>query len=776
MTISQNNIVWRCEIFFGGAGEDEYTVKVEVPVSSISIQADGAVNQNVIVIYENTPKTFYCITNGCRPKANISVTTTGVTKGQLTEITIPQNGDVIITRVSQVITANRAGSTAKTLQCSAVNIQGRQPITSQLVNLDVYYIPSAEPTLTGYSNGTVLYEGDSYLTLTCQQTGGYPLSVITWSCEGQTGTTNSGHTMASSYVQLTVNRNLNRKTCTCIVRHPDDNLGYIRTISVIFTVFYPPTNPTLQTSGTSFPWVENTRGVLRCTTTPGNPPQTTYDWLQNSQVINGQTTDTYTIPTLTNAHNGLRIQCRVSNLFTIQRPPAKLSNITVLDVQYTPIITLDTTNITVQEGDNPSGRPCSAIGNPTPTVKWYRGSSEQTSGTGTSATLMFSNIDRNHADTYQCKATARGKQNFESSKSVSVVVFYPPAVTVNLQNTTENATNVVFTCNADGFPTNYTYHGWNQYIGDILVRAYTDFTGMLSESNRTIIIPKVTFKDIGQYDCVVENGMKGRQPAVLQRGSSYFDVIVSAKFDPKEEARKPGELHKNLTINITFYSNPPALTNDIKWINKTTTSNPLIDSDSISIKLTSTAIQRIVYGKVVTLTGQSAALTIASLQSFHLGYYQLEIQNGGNLSSSFDFQIITSAPPETPTEFSLAENGTKSVKVTWKRGFNGGHEQTFVIRYTNTDSLETKETTKEDNNLNSNYTIEIDGLEPSTTYHFWIYSTNKKGNSTLSGNLIVQTWKELVTRRLTNNIGAIVGGMIGTLVAIIVIVVVPINS
>ncbi|KAJ8307960.1 hypothetical protein KUTeg_014490 [Tegillarca granosa] len=295
MTNSQNNIVWRCEFIFGSAVA-EYKVKVQVPVSSVSIHADSAVD----VIYDNVPKAFYCITNGCRPKANISVTTTGVTKGQLTESTIPQNDK--------------------------------------------------------------------------------------------------------------------------------------------------------------------------------------------------------------------------------------------------PIITLDTIDIKVQEGDNLS-RQCSAIGNPTPTVIWYRGSSEQTSGTGTSSTLVFSNIDRNQADTYQCKATT-GKINFESN---------PPVVTVSLQNATENATNVVFTCNAaDGFPTNYTYHGWYQNIVSTSVRSHTDFTGMLSDSNRKITISRVTFEDIGRYHCVVENGFHGRNPNVVQQGSSYFDVRVSAKFEPEEEPRKPGELHEKLTININF--------------------------------------------------------------------------------------------------------------------------------------------------------------------------------------------------------------------------------
>ncbi|KAJ8307696.1 hypothetical protein KUTeg_014746 [Tegillarca granosa] len=304
-----------------------------------------------------------------------------------------------------------------------------------------------------------------------------------------------------------------------------------------------------------------------------------------------------------------------------------------------------------------------------------------------------------------------------------------------------------------------------------LVRAYTDFTGMLSESNRKITIPKVTFKDTGRYYCDVENGMKGRQPAIYQRGSSYFDVRASAKFDPKEEARKPGELHKNRTINITFYSNPPALIKDIKWINKTS-GNPLKNSDNISLKLTSTFMQILVYGKTLTLTGQSAILIITSLKSFHLGNYQLQIENGGDLSSSFDFHFITSAPPETPSEFALAENGMKSVKVTWKRGYNGGHEQTFVIRYTNTVTQETKETAIEDRNQSSNYTVEIDELEPDTTYNFRIYSKNEKGNSTLSDSLFVQALKESEPKSQTSKIGAIVGGITGILTAIIIIVVV----
>ncbi|KAJ8311213.1 hypothetical protein KUTeg_011241 [Tegillarca granosa] len=626
MTNSQNSIIWRCESIYGGAelniklnGIDEYTVTVAVPVSSVSIQTDNAGNQQVNVIYENTPKTFYCITNGCRPKANVTVTITGVTKGQLTESTIAQNGDLIITRVSQVITANRGGSTAKTIQCSAVNLQGRQPVISQLVTLEVYFNGQQKPK----------------------------------------------------------QKNV------------------------------PSNNPYTTNTSYQFPMGRKHTGVLRCITTPGNPSEITYDWLQNSQVINGQTTDTYTIPTLSNVHNGLRIQCRVFNEYTRQRPPAKVSNITILDVQCkyelfdTPIITLDIAIMAAQEGYNPS-RSCSAVGNPTPTVKWYRGSREQTSGTGTSATLVFSNIDRNQADTYQCKATATGKLNFESN---------PPAVTVNLQNKTENDTNVVFTCNADGFPTNYTYHGWNQYISNILVRTQTDFTGMLSESKRKITITKVTLGDIGRYYCSMENGFHGRKPEVRQQGSSYFDVRASAKFEPKEEARKPGELHKNLAVIIKFYCNPPAVKSAIKWINKTSGST-LTNSDSISLKLTSTVMQRFVYGKVITFTGQAAILTLATLQTFHL------------------------ARPEPPKNLIVYKTQQDSVSLKWERGYDGGYRQTFVILVQNVESDSVREILINDEPKNNSLSTKVEDLLPSTTYHIKIYAMNENGNSSFLSVLI----------------------------------------
>ncbi|KAJ8316435.1 hypothetical protein KUTeg_006449 [Tegillarca granosa] len=175
MTNNQHNIVWRCESTF-------------VPVSSVSLNSANLGYPAVNVLYENTPKTFTCVSNGCRPKANITVTSNGVLLGQRTERQGTQSDGLIVTTLTQTITASRGD------------------------------IPSVEPTLSGYTTGTVLYEGDNSLTITGQQSGGHPLSVISWSCNGQTGTQNSSGTVASSYVQLTwktKSKNLKKKLdCT----------------------------------------------------------------------------------------------------------------------------------------------------------------------------------------------------------------------------------------------------------------------------------------------------------------------------------------------------------------------------------------------------------------------------------------------------------------------------------------------------------------------------------------------------------------------------------
>jgi len=89
-------------------------------------------------------------------------------------------------------------------------------------------------------------------------------------------------------------------------------------------------------------------------------------------------------------------------------------------------------------------------------------------------------------------------------------------------------------------------------------------------------------------------------------------------------------------------------------------------------------------------------------------------------------------PPETPTNLHVISSTTTSITVQWRKGFNGGHPQTFVVSYkqdgTNDEhKLESNETT------DTHYTLAINNLEPDEIYTLYLYAYNVEGSC--SGNV-----------------------------------------
>ena len=72
-----------------------------------------------------------------------------------------------------------------------------------------------------------------------------------------------------------------------------------------------------------------------------------------------------------------------------------------------------------------------------------------------------------------------------------------------------------------------------------------------------------------------------------------------------------------------------------------------------------------------------------------------------------------------------------SIRVQWIRGFNGGFEQTFIIRYTDVVSGVVKEKSGiEDKVVGSGQMITddiTDGIEPETEYQLQIFADNLQG-------------------------------------------------
>ena len=97
--------------------------------------------------------------------------------------------------------------------------------------------PSESPKLTGYTDGDILYEGDANRAIECTQSGGNPLSDITWSCFGLSSEDTSTDAITISSVSLPPDRNYNQEICVCIATHPDPTVAYTASTSVTITVY-----------------------------------------------------------------------------------------------------------------------------------------------------------------------------------------------------------------------------------------------------------------------------------------------------------------------------------------------------------------------------------------------------------------------------------------------------------------------------------------------------------------------------------------------------------
>ena len=98
--------------------------------------------------------------------------------------------------------------------------------------------------------------------------------------------------------------------------------------------------------------------------------------------------------------------------------------------------------------------------------------------------------------------------------------------------------------------------------------------------------------------------------------------------------------------------------------------------------------------------------------------------------------FFKSEQPRTPSDFTVDYIQYNKARLSWKRGYNGGLAQTFVIQLGTDEKtwsdIEIYDGLKQDDNPIS--TILTD-LHDSTTYFVRLYAYNDEGNSRLSETL-----------------------------------------
>ncbi|KAL3887391.1 hypothetical protein ACJMK2_027333 [Sinanodonta woodiana] len=180
------------------------------------------------------------------------------------------------------------------------------------------------------------------------------------------------------------------------------------------------------------------------------------------------------------------------------------------------------------------------------------------------------------------------------------------------------------TCEASGFPTNYTFHPWKQLLGQDTIRSHIEGNQyvMINSSKTTLILHRLALQDLGTYVCSVDNGVRGDNGDVIQTSATVLKVKGTSLLLNKTNAKFTGEIGSSVNIYVAFYSDPPVT------IFKFQKNGSNIENTSRShMYLSTTVVEVLFYNKNVNLTVFMAHLLIMNLTDDDFDDYNLVLEN-----------------------------------------------------------------------------------------------------------------------------------------------------
>ncbi|XP_021367683.1 uncharacterized protein LOC110459568 isoform X2 [Mizuhopecten yessoensis] len=331
-----------------------------------------------------------------------------------------------------------------------------------------------------------------------------------------------------------------------------------------------------------------------------------------------------------------------------------------------------------------------------------------------------------------------------ASNTTEITVTYGPEVDLVFANTTENTTNFHLNCKASGEPDQYTYR-WKHTFGSTVIRDTFDNVTS-SGSVSTLTIPKVTYQDMGTYECKANNGNREGN----DRG------FLSVQGRPRAiEAQQRYVTEKDISrdINITFVSFPKPVNTTILRLD-----SALPPHSELSVNVSSVPVTMSFYNKNVSVDGYRVELHFSKFETKHQGRYMLYVLN--TYTYHYNFDIAISDKPDSPTYLIIAQITDSSAIISWTPMDDNGNSQTFTVICRNSGGIQTNVTL---NHSVSSYTIR--NLDISTKYHVTLYASNVKGTSVH----VTSSFKTKSENTTTGN-AAIIGGAVGTVAGVILII------
>ncbi|KAL3860880.1 hypothetical protein ACJMK2_006976 [Sinanodonta woodiana] len=445
--------------------------------------------------------------------------------------------------------------------------------------------------------------------------------------------------------------------------------------------------------------------------------------LESRYIVNGMI---LTISSLSRKDNGGNVTCHA---FEDQRIPSAESSAFFINVLYGP----DNVQVTpsgilnVNEGGN-MNLTCASECNPS--CSSYRWSKDSLlTIVGSSQSYWESEVQRNQSGIYICTIT-----NTNISKSattqITVIVNYPPVVSINSQNGTYNDTDIALNCSAHGIPGQYvfTLTHISLFTGIKIRQPGFDFV-----TSSIISYRFSNFMDTGIYTCTVNNGIADYRDGSVNKSVSETVWIKGPPYVTSSITSFHAEKGQSGKLAIEFYNS--LLDPNVTWYRYRNQSLEKLDSsDKYSVYISNVYVTLNFYSVSIQQPGINAALDIRNVTPDDFGLYQVNVQNSVGIISPGVLILLPRGPPDVPHDVHIVPSSitASSVGVEWLSGFSSGMNQTFAIEYReHGDTSWTKSSEEVFGGMRPDeyFNITIGGLHQETMYFFRMYAWNSYNRS-----------------------------------------------
>ncbi|KAK5639967.1 hypothetical protein RI129_010778 [Pyrocoelia pectoralis] len=380
--------------------------------------------------------------------------------------------------------------------------QGQPGIRSHFATVTVLVPPDPPKIVQG---DYLVTTEDREIELECISYGGKPAAEITWIDGHGTVLTNGIEYLvdelpdgrrftAKSILKLTPRKEHHNTTFTCQAQNTAERTHQSAKLK-LEVKYAPKVTVTILSGAASNGRIPEGAEVRVGCQADANPPEVTYRWFLNEQVIVGDYTTELVLTNVTRKYHDAIVKCEVHNVV------GKSEESETLDISYGPQFRTKPKSVQADTGGSVT-LSCDVDGNPFPDISWLHEDSSRIVSTSPNLTLR---VDTDTAGRYYCKAYVPGFA--EIGAEAAIYLKGPPSIISHRTQFGIEGDNVRVECTAYSIPPPerviWTFNGREVDLHD---QDYSILEDPLPEGIKsTLIIRESQERHFGMYNCSVTN-------------------------------------------------------------------------------------------------------------------------------------------------------------------------------------------------------------------------------------------------------------------------------